>query len=483
MTETVTLSLISHTNVGKTTLARTLLRRDVGEIADQAHVTESAEAHSLIETSDARLMLWDTPGFGDTRRLIDRLRREGEPLGWLLHQVWDRIADRPLFCSQRAIRNVKEEADVVLYLVNAAEDPEHAGYVALELEILTWMERPVLLLLNQVGDEAANAIARWKSFADSRPIVRGLLPLDAFSRCWIEEETLLNSVAALLEGPKQEAMQRLTAAWAERNTRIFNTSCRRMAGYVSRTAVDREKQNSRLDSSGAMKVVGDLARMVTGGATPSKRAQSALNERLDSFTQELMPELIADHGLLGGSALKIEQRVQDYQLKGRFPIDESSGAVAGAVVTGTLAGLAADVLSGGLTLGGGLIAGGILGALGGSALAKGYRLVAGEQQPYVRWTDEFLDTLCEQALLRYLAVAHYGRGQGRYKDLEQPAHWGDAVARALAPHQGQLHALWSLGEKDGPDARVKIESELDSIFRQSLRQVLTQAYLNGDRSI
>ena len=29
--ETVTLSLISHTNVGKTTLARTLLRRDVGE--------------------------------------------------------------------------------------------------------------------------------------------------------------------------------------------------------------------------------------------------------------------------------------------------------------------------------------------------------------------------------------------------------------------------------------------------------------------
>ena len=42
---TVTLSLISHTNVGKTTLARTLLRRDVGEVLDQAHVTEVSEAH------------------------------------------------------------------------------------------------------------------------------------------------------------------------------------------------------------------------------------------------------------------------------------------------------------------------------------------------------------------------------------------------------------------------------------------------------
>ena len=43
---TVTLSLISHTNVGKTTLARTLLRRDVGEVFDQAHVTQVSESRS-----------------------------------------------------------------------------------------------------------------------------------------------------------------------------------------------------------------------------------------------------------------------------------------------------------------------------------------------------------------------------------------------------------------------------------------------------
>ena len=35
------LSLVSHTNIGKTTLARTLLMRDVGEVADRAHVTET----------------------------------------------------------------------------------------------------------------------------------------------------------------------------------------------------------------------------------------------------------------------------------------------------------------------------------------------------------------------------------------------------------------------------------------------------------
>ena len=46
----VNLSLVSHTNVGKTTLARTLLRRDVGEVRDEAHVTETAEGHVLIDT-------------------------------------------------------------------------------------------------------------------------------------------------------------------------------------------------------------------------------------------------------------------------------------------------------------------------------------------------------------------------------------------------------------------------------------------------
>ncbi len=35
----INLSLLSHTNVGKTTLARTLLRQDIGEVGDRPHVT------------------------------------------------------------------------------------------------------------------------------------------------------------------------------------------------------------------------------------------------------------------------------------------------------------------------------------------------------------------------------------------------------------------------------------------------------------
>jgi len=48
LNETVSLSLISHTNVGKTTLARTLLRRDVGEVRDAAHVTGTSDTYLLV---------------------------------------------------------------------------------------------------------------------------------------------------------------------------------------------------------------------------------------------------------------------------------------------------------------------------------------------------------------------------------------------------------------------------------------------------
>ena len=128
---TIQLALLSHTNVGKTTLARTLLRRDIGAVMDRAHVTETAESHVLLRTAAGdELVLWDTPGFGDSVRLARRLAQSGQPLGWFLSQVWDRFADRPFWCSQQAMRAARNAADVVLYVANATEDPDAAGYPA-----------------------------------------------------------------------------------------------------------------------------------------------------------------------------------------------------------------------------------------------------------------------------------------------------------------------------------------------------------------
>ena len=51
----IALSLISHTNAGKTTLARTLLSQSVGEVRDEAHVTLASTAYALITYQTAYL--------------------------------------------------------------------------------------------------------------------------------------------------------------------------------------------------------------------------------------------------------------------------------------------------------------------------------------------------------------------------------------------------------------------------------------------
>ena len=111
---TVNLSLVSHTNAGKTTLVRTLLAQDVGEVRDAAHVTEVATGYVMLQAGADTLMLWDTPGFGDTARLLRRLKQSNNPVGWFLSQVWDRFRERPLWSSQQAVRNARDHADVIL---------------------------------------------------------------------------------------------------------------------------------------------------------------------------------------------------------------------------------------------------------------------------------------------------------------------------------------------------------------------------------
>lgn len=41
---------------------------------------------------------------------------------------------------------------MILYLVNASESPEAVPYVKAEMDILAWVNKPVIVLLNQMGE-------------------------------------------------------------------------------------------------------------------------------------------------------------------------------------------------------------------------------------------------------------------------------------------------------------------------------------------
>jgi hypothetical protein len=478
------LSLVSHTNVGKTTLARTLLGRDVGEVRDAPHVTEFSDAYEMLRTPEGEtLRLWDTPGFGDSVRLLRRMQQAGNPLGWFLSQVWDRWRDRPFWASQQALRHVAETTDVVLYLVSAAEEPQAAAYVASEMALLRWVGKPVIVLLNQLGMPRKAALEqaelqRWREhLTPFEPVVTQVLPLDAFARCWVQEGVLLQAIEQALKGEQRALMQRLHAAWSARQALRYGAALDELARSMARVASARAELAESPGLRAGLRKLGAALGLRGDERNPALLAQAALAEQLDAEVRDSTTRLIELHGLSGQAQGEILQRVAShYQLTLRM--DESKAALIGGALTGALVGLKADVAAGGLTLGGGLLAGGLLGALGAAGLARAVNLVRGTDRSWLAWNGEALDTLLQAALLRYLAVAHFGRGRGDWERSETPAHWKPVVEAALADEAATLQSLWAVREAQAdPDEQVaRLAPQLRPVIDRLLRATLARLY-------
>ena len=146
----------------------------------------------------------------------------------------------------------------------------------------------------------------------------------------------------------------------------------------------------------------------------------------------------------------------------------------GGVVSGALSGLAADLAAGGFTFGAGMLAGAVLGALGGAGLARGVNLAKGKSGASVRWDDAFLDGLVRSALLRYLAVAHYGRGRGDWVESEYPAHWPPEVERMVAAYRVELAHVWSM-RSDAAD-ETALAAALGPVLTLMARELLGALY-------
>jgi hypothetical protein len=167
---------------------------------------------------------------------------------------------------------------------------------------------------------------------------------------------------------------------------------------------------------------------------------------------------------------------RDYSTTGRKK--EGFAAVLGGLMSGAVGGLAADVAAGGLTLGGGMLVGGILGALGAGGLARGYNIVKGEVDPSVRWSDELFQSLVCAALIRYLAVAHFGRGRGDWEEGEHPPFWHDAINAVLEDRRDDIRAIVRRGRAGEED---QLAGELEALLSQCAARLLTDIYSEAAR--
>jgi hypothetical protein len=116
--------------------------------------------------------------------------------------------------------------------------------------------------------------------------------------------------------------------------------------------------------------------------------------------------------------------------------------------------------------------------------AWGFNTTTDRDHPTVQFADPFLRTLLVGAILRYLAVAHFGRGRGNFVEGEAPAFWQAEVEAALARREDDLPRLWK-AVRAAPDdaaaaqlvqdvARPAATATLERLYPESAARALTR---------
>ena len=468
-TTTIDIMLVSHTNVGKTTLVRTLLGNDVGEVLDAPDVTNAVASYDLVvDENVGALRLWDTPGFGDSFRLAKRLRQKYFWIAWIVREIWDRYRNPRLWLSQRVALDLRARASVILYLINSLERPVDAVYIGPEFEVLTWIGKP--------GDRENPRIAEWRNALASHPVVKNTLSLDSYTRCWLQELILYEEIGHVLPERTHNAYLGLADVIRSGHRDRFNASNVAIADYLMKLACDKVEPDTR--RFGLLKDLWDLVRKkIPWGKKdelqPHELAIESLTQRFMDETKLVTDQLIEINRLIGVSAGEIVETAGE-KFSSDGPVDESASALAGGVISGALTGLGVDLLAGGLTLGTGALVGGVLGAIGAAALAKGYNVYFNKGKKIIGWSPESLTAAANKSVMLYLAIAHFGRGQGEWRRKEAPEHWAKMVDDSINRYQERLQKVWARTATDADTTQTS--RECAEVLRFVLVEVLERLY-------
>ncbi len=322
--------------------------------------------------------------------------------------------------QRRALARLKAEVDAVLLVVAPASTARPAW--------LAELSRPVILL-----EDAATATPP-------------ALPLRALADGWLVDGVLWQALAQAL--PDDTRRIWLAAEWQRRQSVALEAAAAAIAETLARLALAREPLPASKTAAWAASRT-DEAALAT--------AREALLRQLEAEMAALATKLAA---LQGRAAADGEGRpaaagaLDLIQPKGTARLREGKAALWGGVVSGALAGLKADLATGGLTLGAGALTGGVIGALGAAGVARGVNVVRGADGQALRWGADELDAITTAALKLQLALVS-----------SEAAAAPQRLVAAQAAEADRLAAVW---RERGPASAERLTPVLVRVLKATL---------------
>ncbi|KTB76602.1 GTPase SAR1 [Pseudomonas syringae ICMP 13102] len=359
-TRAIKLAVVGHTNVGKTSLLRTLTG-DVsfGEVSHRPSTTRHVEGARLSVDGQAVVELYDTPGLEDAIALLDyleRLDRPGERLDGpaRLARFLEGSEARQRFEQEAKVMRQLLDSDAGLYVIDARE-PVLAKYRD-ELAVLASCGKPLLPVLNFVSAQQHRE-PEWRE-ALSRLGLHALVRFDSVAPPEDGGRRLYESLALLLESARP------------RLERLIN---------------DQEKQRSAKRHSAA-RLIAELLidcaacrRSVETTADQEQQAVEALRKAVRQREQQCVEALLKLYAFRKDDVSSSDLPLMD----GRWGDDlfnpetlKLMGVrVGGGVAAGAAAGAGVDLMVGGVTLGAAALVGAIAGGALSTARSYGGRLL------------------------------------------------------------------------------------------------------------
>lgn len=347
MSKPLVIAVVGHTNVGKTSLLRTLIRDGhFGEVSHRASTTRHVEGAKLFIDNESALELYDTPGLEDAIGLLDYCdqltgdeRLDGP----------ERIA-RFLKSNESSLRFEQEAkvlkqllvSDIGLYVIDARE-PVLAKYKD-ELEILIDCGKPLLPVLNFVstnehrGDEWRAALARLG--------IHALVQFDTVAPPEDGEKRLYENLALLLESARPMLLKLIV--------------------YQEQQAQERYEQGFNAIAD----LLIDIAAynmLVASDQQSIKEAKQALQDKVRAREQKCIETLLAIYQFRKDDAFADNLPLINGRFDGdlfnpetikKFSLHIGKGAIAGAA-----AGVGVDLMFAGLTLGAAALLGAVTGSV------------------------------------------------------------------------------------------------------------------------
>jgi hypothetical protein len=443
------LAVVGHTNVGKTSLLRTLTR-DVGfgEVSPHASTTRHVEGARLSVDGVALLELYDTPGLEDAIALLDyleRLDRPGERLDGpaRLARFLDSSEARQRFEQEAKVLRQLLASDAGLYVIDARE-PVLAKYRD-ELAVLAMCGRPLLPVLNFVSS-GQHREQDWRDTL-ARIGLHALVCFDSVAPPLDGERRLYDSLALLLEKARPSLQRLIDDHQTQRQLRT-SSGARLIAELLIDCAACRRSVAAQ--SALEQAAIRDLHQTIR---QHEQRCVDALL-RLYAFRRDDAEagELPLLDGRWGDDLFNPETLKQ-------LGIKVGSGMAAGAAT-----GVGVDLLVGGITLGAAALIGAVIGGSAQTLRGYGARLkgkLKGQRELTV-----------DDAVLRLLAL----RQQQLLQALDNRGHAAIARINLSIPQD----ATWREGELPEALRKARAHPEWSSLnpgatLEDGERQALVQA--------